>query len=383
MKRILVILNYTTVVLLLLSYTAPFVNPETFWPIALCGLIFPFLLVGNALFLIYWIVRAKNHKWISLVAILLGMPYAVRYFQIGFGRDSGAGEGRIGVSLLSFNVRLFDLYNWKNAENEVTRDKIYEFIADEAADIMCFQEYYANDQDEFSGVSHILDLQLSNYYHATYSNSIGGSHWGIATFSKYPIVNKGSVSFKRKSNNICIFSDIVVGQDTVRIYNAHLGSVHFGYEEYDFLQTVATQEGSRDSSGPLGRSQQIEKASKEDVPFVEVMASMIRLFRNAYLNRSEQAAAVAAHAANSPHRVVICGDINDTPVSYAYKLLSDQRLDAFVEAGSGFGNSYAGVVPLFRIDYIFCDKQLRLLDFDTRWDIGYSDHYPLCCTLEL
>jgi len=383
MKRILVILNYTTVGLSLLSYTAPFVDPETFWPIALCGLIFPFLLIGNVLFLIYWIFRAEQYKWISLVVVLLGMPYVVRYLQFEFTRDRVATEGRKGVSLLSFNVRLFDLYNWKNAENEVTRDKIYRFIEDEAADIICFQEYYSNDEGKFTEVSHILALQQSEYYHTDYSNSIGGSNWGIATFSKYPIVNRGSVAFARKSNNICIFSDVVVGQDTLRIYNAHLGSVHFGYEEYEFLQTVATQKGNRDSSGPLGKSQQIEKAQKDDVPVVEVMASMIRLFRNAYVSRSQQASAVAAHAADSPYRVVICGDINDTPVSYAYKLLSDQKIDAFVEAGSGFGNSYAGVVPLFRIDYIFCDAQIRLLDFHTRRDIGYSDHYPLSCTMEL
>jgi endonuclease/exonuclease/phosphatase family metal-dependent hydrolase len=383
MKRILIILNYVSIVLLLLSYISPFIDPRIFWPIALCGLVFPFLLIGNGLFLLYWIVKRKKHKWVSLVVILLGMPYAVRYLQINSGSDPAQSGERNSVDVLSFNVRLFDLYNWKNAENEVTRDNIYKFLADEDADIMCFQEYYSNDRGDFTGVSHIVEIQRSGYHHIKYSNSIGRSHWGIATFSKYPIVNKGSVSFSHKTNNICIFSDIVVGKDTVRIYNAHLGSVHFGYEEYDFLQAVAQKEGSRDSSGPLGKSQQIEKARREDIPFTDVMASMVRLLRDAYINRAEQASAVAEHASSSPYPVVICGDINDTPVSYAYQQLADQRQDAFMEAGNGFGNSYAGVVPLFRIDYILCDEQIRLLDFNTRRDIDYSDHYPLSCTLGL
>ena len=329
------------------------------------------------------IKKEKKRKWISLFMIVIGLPFSVRYVQFGSGNEANETDNPTTISILSYNVRLFDLYNWKNAENEITRDNIYKFLKEEDADIMCFQEYYANDLGRFAAVSHIVKIQKTGYHHIVYTSSIGRSHWGISTFSKYPIIKKGRVKFSEKSNNICIFSDIVIGQDTVRVYNAHLGSIHFGYEEYDLLQSVGKDEGSRDSSGPTGTSQQIEKAKNSDASFIDVVKSMIKLLRNAFVNRADQASAVSEHAAASPYPVIICGDINDTPVSYSYKRLSEDRQDAFIEAGSGFGNSYAGVVPFFRIDYIFCDKAIQILDFTTKSDITYSDHYPLSCSVSL
>ncbi|MBL4753952.1 MAG: endonuclease/exonuclease/phosphatase family protein [Flavobacteriales bacterium] len=382
MKRILIFLNYAFAILLLSSYLAPYINPAVFWPIALLGLAYPFLLIFNVLFLFYWIVRRKKYLWVSLLTILFGWSYIFRFVQLGIDQDGGDATGPW-VEVLSYNVRVFDLYNWKDENNEQTRDKIYEFIGSDGADILCLQEYYSNDNGDFSSAGAISEAGGAINVHESYTTSLGPNHWGIATFSRFPIVGKGQVKFESSTSNICVFTDIATGEDTVRVYNAHLGSVHFGYEEYELLEKVGTQAGSRDSSGPLGKSRQIEKAQREDIPVSEVTTSMVRLLKRAFVNRAAQARAVANHAAESPYPVIICGDINDTPMSYAYELLAKDRQDAFKVAGVGFGNTYAGVLPFFRIDYILCDQEIGLVNFSTNSNIPYSDHYPVSCNLVL
>jgi len=382
MKRVLIFLNYVAVFLLLLSYLSPFVDPQSFWPIALFGLLYPFFLIANLLFLLFWIIRRKKYFWLSLLTILIGWSYLTRYAQLGIG-SAESEQGGKSLKLLSYNVRLFDLYNWKKDENQVTRENIYSFLRDEDAAVLCFQEYYADDSGEFSSVGHIVETQEAKFNHVGYTVSLGPSHWGIATFSRFPILNRGRVKFESKSNNICIFSDIVVGDDTMRIYNAHLGSIHFGYVEYQLLKKVGNSEVNRDSSGPLGRSTQIDVANDEQIPVLKMMVRMVKLLRTAFENRAAQAKAVAEHAASSPFPVIICGDINDTPVSYAYRVLAEGRRDAFKVSGSGFGNTYAGALPFFRIDYILCDDDIKIIDFQTKSEATFSDHFPISCKVEL
>jgi endonuclease/exonuclease/phosphatase family metal-dependent hydrolase len=78
--------------------------------------------------------------------------------------------------------------------------------------------------------------------------------------------------------------------------------------------------------------------------------------------------------------VILCGDFNDTPASYAYHLISTDLLDAFVENGNGFGRTYAGKFPQFRIDYIMHSKDLKCTKF-TRSEETLTDHFPITAYL--
>jgi len=103
--------------------------------------------------------------------------------------------------------------------------------------------------------------------------------------------------------------------------------------------------------------------------------------RIAFINRGQQADIVKKHINSSPFPVILCGDLNDTPSSYAYRKITSGLTDAFVESGRGFAVTYAGEsFPSFRIDYIFHDEVFESRRF-TRHKISYSDHYPISCTL--
>jgi endonuclease/exonuclease/phosphatase family metal-dependent hydrolase len=98
--------------------------------------------------------------------------------------------------------------------------------------------------------------------------------------------------------------------------------------------------------------------------------------KRAFLKREKQAEQIKEHMNNCPYPFVLAGDLNDTPSSYAYAVLSDHLKDAFTNKGLGFGSTYAGLLPLLRIDCILYSKEWYIDSFETL-DKTSSDHYPI------
>ncbi|MBN4061605.1 endonuclease/exonuclease/phosphatase family protein [Bacteroidales bacterium AH-315-I05] len=358
-SKIIFILNNIAAIGLLISYLAPFVSPALplAGSIAFFGLAYPALLLLNALFLLYWLIRLKRQFLLSVIVILIGWNPLNHFIKINFDNEEISGNS---TKVLSYNVRLFDLYNW--TKNTQTRNKMFDFIKEENADVLCLQEfYYADSNSYFRTLDTLIIFQQAKNYHIEYTAKAEFHYFGIATFSKYPIVNKGLVSFKEKSNNICIFSDVKIGEDTVRIYNAHLASIHFRKSDYQFLEKMNESDTEKQIEG----SKQILKRLK-----------------TAFIKRASQADAIAEHIKTSPHPVIMCGDFNDSPQSYAYEQISDGLKDAFIESGRGIGTTYIGRFPSFRIDYILHSEEIQSFGF-RKIQATYSDHYPISCQINL
>ena len=81
--------------------------------------------------------------------------------------------------------------------------------------------------------------------------------------------------------------------------------------------------------------------------------------------------------------VVLCGDFNDTPISYTHQVLCDELQDAFVETGNGLGVSYNKDRLYDRIDHILVSKNLKVYDCTVDNSIQASDHYPVWCYISL
>lgn len=259
---------------------------------------------------------------------------------------------------MSFNVRLFDLYNWTH--NFETRKQIFDFLSGESPDVLCLQEYYTSESTDqhFDNNDTLNKILNTKYSQIEYSLTLRRKdHWGIATFSKFPIINKGAVNFQKDGGNIFIFSDIVIGSDTVRVFNTHLESIRFNTKDYQFIENFA-------------------KGNEQDE--IGISLSILKRLKRAFINRSMQVALLNKHVLASPYPVILCGDLNDTPTSYAYSILSKKLKDAFRESGSGSGKTYAGKFPSFRIDYILHDEKLQSSGYKTYYN-KLSDHYPLSC----
>ena len=318
---------------LFISYLSPHVSPDSFlWPIAFTGLIYPILLLINVLFLVYWTICFKRHAWANLIVILLGYGHIEKLIKVQENQSSIESK----FSVMSFNVRLFNAYNW--IEDDNIKEEIINYLNNTNTGVICFQEFYAPDE-----------LPKLNYPFSHIGIQSNRKSWRMATYSKYPILKKGTVSINGEyQNNVCIFSDILVDSDTIRIYNVHLASNWFQKEDYQFL----------------------------DKPTVEGAENIIERLRVSFSKRSKQVKVIKKHMNTSIYPVILCGDFNDTPNSYAYKKLSEGLLDSFVEGGKGLGQTYNGKFPALRIDYILHSPEINLNKFET-FDSNFSDHYPV------
>ncbi len=252
---------------------------------------------------------------------------------------------------------LFDLYNW--TKNNETRQKIMNSLVDIKPDILCLQEFYTSEEKgDFNNVDSVKYILKTPFYHSEYTTTLRKyDHWGIATFSKYPIIKKGKIVFNTRSNNICIYSDIVVNKDTLRVYNIHLQSVSFSKQDNQFLEDVISDE--KDAADEVANSKNI-----------------LRRLKRAFLKRTMQVDMIVLHMKLCPYKIVLCGDFNETAASYSYQQLAKKLKDSFVEKGLGFGRTYAGKWPQFRIDYILHDKRLHCSNYK-RSDETFTDHYPI------
>ena len=344
---------------LLLTYLSPFINPKTISFIAFIGLSYPVIILINIIILLIWSVARSKWAIYSLLIIVLGGKLHFRNFAFSIG-DNEKKENQL--KILSFNVKLFDFYNSRFNNSLECRNKIFSFLRKENADIVCLQEFYRQDKPtSFETLDSLYSIIGSKYYHerCAYKKK-GKQNFGIAIFSKYPIISKGHVIFDSQSLNdfnYCIYTDIVKKRDTFRIYNIHLQSIHLGPETSQII------------------SQEVTTKNKY-LPIYSLYSKL----HTAYLKRSDQALNVVKHIATSPYPIIICGDFNDTPMSYTYNQFNRSLIDAFRNTSFGFGSTYVGRLPAGRIDYIFHSPSLFSSDFKIQKEV-LSDHRAISCII--
>lgn len=359
------LMKFLTVVCLLgllLAYLCPFVHPSTFWPLPFFGLAYPVIIISTLILLVFWAFRRSRWFIVVLVVIVLGGKLHLRMVSMPFGLEKLPEEDTETLKLLSYNVRLFDLYNYEENKYE-NRNAIFKYLEAEDADVVCFQEFYQQDKPTvFPTRDTLISILKAKYFHERYSHKLAGrQNFGIAMFSKYPMIARGDVMFEdpeNKDNNYCIFADIVKGKDTIRVYNVHLQSIKFQKDDYALFGDGVQPAGEQSSA-------------------FKIMLDKLRI---AYPKRADQAKKVVEHMEQSPYDVVVCGDFNDTPLSYCYNTFYSKFTDAFRNSSSGIGVTYAGKVPAGRIDYIFHSKQLHSAGFKVQKDV-FSDHRAISCEI--
>lgn len=356
-NKLMLWLNYIAIICLVFSYCARFINPQAFWLLAFFGIAYPVTFCLNLFFVLYWLIQWKPIALWSFIVICSGWNTFFAYVQIDFSSEAPNNKD---IKVMSYNCQLFDLYNWSH--NSESRSTIFNMLSDENPDILCLQEYYTSeDPDDFNNTDTLTRFLKTKYSHIEYTTTMRkNDHWGIATFTKYPIVRKGKINFNTRWNNSCIYTDVLINKDTVRIYNMHLASLHFGKEEYKFINDI------------------IEEKETEEV---EGSKNILRLLKRAFIVRSKQAAMVAEHISECKYKIILCGDFNDTPSSFAYRKVKGDLNDAFTESGRGTSSTYAGKIPFQRIDYILHDDNFSSYNY-TKQTETITDHYAISCYLK-
>lgn len=354
-------INFILIMALLFSYLAQWISPQHFWPIAFFGIAYPLLAIVNTLFAIYWIIKRQRFFIYSLVSLLIGVGYFNRFYQ--FGSNTEYMDMNSPIKILSYNVHVFDQYHSQHGGKTIARDSIFDFLQKQNADVYCFQEFYNRENKPVQDNIKILQKKLNTPYVYKAKYTAKSKYLYLVILSKNRIQNSGTISNENQNSEISgVFADLKTNSGIVRIYNVHLTSFQISNEtnifnqDYDF----ASQEGQ-------------EKVKENSL-------RMAKKFKSAFSARAQQIQLLKTHFAESPHPIIIAGDFNDTPSSYAYGQLRSGLKDSYKENGIGFGKTYNGFYPNFRIDYILHDPKFVNYEFTT-WPIPYSDHFPITATL--
>ncbi|MDZ7740872.1 MAG: endonuclease/exonuclease/phosphatase family protein [Bacteroidota bacterium] len=358
LQQLLLLVNLVFAMLLIMSYFAGNVSPADSWVLPFIGLAYPFLLLINIAFAIYWALMAKFYFLLSALVILAGFDFTGRYFQAG---NAGPElDPEKSFKILSFNVHNLTENNYNKLTER--QNDIFDHVINEAPDIICMQEFYSQGENYYYPLINLKEkLNARNYYYESYYNPYKSKIVGMAIFSKFERIDHGFLKGK-SDKKFGIFADLVHQGDTFRVYNLHLESIYLQSTDYKVV-TGNTEELGKE--GPMSRLRRISGKLKQ-----------------AFKNRSKQVERVRQEIEACPYPVIICGDFNDTPTSYAYNTLTENLEDAFIESGSGLGQTFSSRIPFFRIDYILYDKRFISADYAAD-NPEISDHFPVSCFLSL
>jgi len=359
-NSLILVVNLGFLIGLGLSYMSVHISPEKNWILPFFGLIYPFLLMINLFFMIYWMIRKRWIFLVPAIVILAGWGHISRTFQVRFA--DGSPSGRHPVKVLTYNVKNLSNDNVDLIDPAI-RDKIIGYLVDQNPDIICMQEFAVVHPDPeafIDSLSMVLDMPY--HAHTLYLARPRRLIDAMFIFSKFQIIHEAPIN-KDNVHNFGIQADLLIDNDTVRLLNVHLESIRLKHEDYSFIS-------------------ELDLKFEEDENLQEGSKRIFNKMRTAFANRAAQVDSLASFIKNSPYPVILCGDFNDTPNSYTYQQLTKDLRDAFMESGAGFGNTYIGNLPSFRIDFILYDDYFTSMN--CRRDlVKLSDHYPLSCLVDL
>ncbi|MDE3183397.1 MAG: endonuclease/exonuclease/phosphatase family protein [Bacteroidota bacterium] len=356
-KKIFILSNMVVGVLFLGGANVQYFNPQHWWFISLFTLALPYLLLLLVLFVLFWLFIKPGWSIISLLAILSSIHAIKNIFPLHLASDFPIHKKSSNIRIMSWNVELFNILHYKDHPEK--KQEIIDLINKYDPDLACFQEMVAGENKK--AINYFPDIKKAlrftdNFYSYGVKNDFDKyHHYGIIIFSKYPIIRKQTLVNKPDSYNSTFqFVDIVVAKDTFRVFNVHLQSLKFSQENLNYLDN-----GTVPSEGNISESKNIIEKIKLGV-----------------LKRASQANFIKDELNHSPYPVIVCGDFNDVPVSYAYETIGKGLQNAFVVKGSGISRTFSSISPTLRIDNIFTDKKFKIEDF-TRIKKSYSDHFPI------
>jgi endonuclease/exonuclease/phosphatase family metal-dependent hydrolase len=372
-KKGVIAANIIVGISFLLGCYAQWFDPTNWWFIGLFTLSAVYLFWILLGFFIFWLFVEPKLSLIFFVVILLSWKPIQNIYPFRRPSSFTIKKQVPSLRIMSWNVAQFNILD--NKKHPEVKKQMLALINRYQPDIACFQEMVAGDSTvnlttpyyrkfSFYSLSSFVDsLHFPNYFYGyNYKEDfLEDQHFGILILSKYKLINKHAVmKYPYDYNSIFQYADMVKGTDTFRIFNVHLQSLKFTPTNLNYIDSPSLE-------------------SKEDI---EKSQSVLGKIKTGFLKRKAQAELVKEEIDRSPYRVIICGDFNDVPNSYAYATIGKGLQNAFVEKGSGIGRTFSGISSTLRIDNIFVDDDFSVQQF-TKINRKLSDHYPVITDIQL
>jgi endonuclease/exonuclease/phosphatase family metal-dependent hydrolase len=327
-------LNLLLILVTLISYLSPFIDPSSFWLFSLLGLGYPWLLLLNMLFVLFWVVLKKRYFLFSIACILVGW----NHFQSFVGLNNRLSKSKGDISIMTFNSMSYSRLKGQ------TKKDFLKMVQKHQPDIIAMQEGYSRHRP--------VDKKDYPYIYQPKSKK-------LLVFSKYPFEKKENMDIGNYSNG-CLFVDVKIKGKKLRLYNVHLQS------------NAVTKDASK---------LQKEGDLQEKETWLGIKDMLVKV-KKATGIRSKQSKKILQHIDKSPYPVIVCADMNDTPLSFTYHLFSKKLKDGFKERAMGIGTTYDGNIPLLRLDYIWTDPSIQVKSHQIIKE-NFSDHYPVISTIRL
>ncbi len=330
---------------LAISYLSVFISPKISEIPMFFGYYFTPLTALNIVLLFIALVRHSYSAFIPVIALMPAMFHSDLFVKFGTEEKAAAEKD-------SFTVMTYNVGRYMASEKKLSPDdaaiEIKSLIESNRPDIVCLQEFIVKDTS-------LLHLKLPDYPYRHTHFFHGSSLFGNVTLSRYPIVSDTAITFKG-STNLCIKSDIAIDSIVISIFNCHLESYSTSFTSI------------------------IKRLTKKGY-FKEEVVNLHDHLGDATVKRTEQVSRILTVNEGNPYPSVICGDFNDTPVSYTFRQLKNGRKDTFSEAGNGFSSTYSVLWPLLRIDYILIPEEFGCSEHKII-RCPFSDHYPVISKIQ-
>ncbi len=319
MKRFSYILAGFTVLLALLTAAMPWCFPVVAGYLAPLGLlVIPLAIFSTLATIIAVFYRNKGISLLFGAASLISLFLCGKSWTVSFETDKSTSHS---LRLVSWNAEGFQL-------DKDTLQASATFIRNLHPDIICLQERPHDILLNRDSISAVFGYPYRIF------NSREDEVLNLAVYSRFPLSNMKEYYFPDSYNKV-LQIDLQYERRTIRLFNIH-------------LQTTGMTPAFQGNN-------------------------LLHTYQLNAKERNLQAQLLAEAIASSPYPVIVCGDLNDTPISYAYRQLTAQLNDCFLEAGNGWGGTYQPANNLFRIDYTFCSPELKTLAYHL-YSNCWSDH---------
>lgn len=325
-------------------------NPVDHPILACAGMLYPFFLIANLVLLVVWIFVKWRRSWVSLAGLLLSYPATRTYIPLHLSST----PPQDCIKVISYNV---DLYNLQECDNPQVA--IYSYLEQQNADIVCLQEDVSIKPDYLKEIAKIYPY--NDTVHVTRPQLLSINAVGI--HSRYPILKKERIWYESEANGSAAFF-LQVEDDTVLVVNNHFETTHLNMADRERYRNMINGDMKRGEAHAETRM-------------------LLGKLSTAMVKRARQANAV--HQYIERHRrypIIVCGDFNDTPISYVRRTVAQGLTDCYVESGNGLGISYNQKGFYFRIDEIMCSDHFVPYNCHVDNKIKASDHFPIICWLK-
>lgn len=344
-SKLIIALACLSVLMLWFCALSSFVSPQHFKLLGVITLAFPFFLAFVLFMQLMVLLFAKKYWWVPLLGMACCFVPISTYFPIN--KSSEIPEGSIKV--LSYNVLGYG--NKEKNANGV--NAVADYIVNSGASIVCLQEAFLEPIETYKEVTSYVQRELPYYDTLKINGNL------LSCYSKYQIIGKEHIC-KIGAHGSCAFLLKMPDGDTLRVVNCHLRSMNLSHSDRATYRNIMH--------------------ASEEVEITDTTSRrLISKICNAAVARAVQTDMIVAYLKkHKGEKLILCGDFNDSPLSYTHQSFRSQGLaDAYASSGRGLGRSYNRDAIIVRIDHILYSDHWKAYGATVDKSIKTSDHYPI------